>query len=113
MAPWMTSPKTEEGRITLNVTVIMGITLILFWLPIVGAFIAGFIQSRKIRDARVFLYTTGVAGAVIAILFFFLAHHMTALPVVGAIARKGSLFLSLSFTLPLIAGCLTGFSHGK
>ncbi|MCK4836480.1 MAG: hypothetical protein KAT17_07575 [Candidatus Aminicenantes bacterium] len=105
--------KTGQEKIAVNAIIMIVISTMLFWLPIVGSFIGGFVGGRRISNTYTFLYAVLFSSISIGIFFFLLAQNMTALPVVGAIARKGSLYLSLSFMIPLVAGSITGFSYGK
>jgi len=84
------------------------ISLLLFWLAVLGPLIAGFVGGRK---------SGGVGNAILAALLpsllfgaalFALAAALTGLPVIGLLAGAGGLVLALSHVGPLLVGAVVG-----
>ena len=89
------------------------LSLVLFWLPIIGSFAAGFAGSKRASNHQTTLVATLISALALGPTMFFLSSNMTALPVVGALARNGKVCLSLCFMIPLILGSIAGIAHGK
>jgi hypothetical protein len=92
---------------------IVGFSIIFLWLPIMGAFFAGLIGIRRAANQENAFYSALISALLMGILMYFLAPKLTGLPVQGAIARAGRLYLSMSFFIPLILGALLGYCRGK
>ncbi len=105
--------KLSQTNLLPTVLVMWIIAFVLFWLPVVGSFVAGFAGSRKANNHQTAFTASIISTVTLGIAMFFLSTSMTALPVLGAIARKGSLCLSLSFMIPLILGGLVGIVYEK
>ena len=105
--------KLSQTNLLPTVRVIWFLAFVLFWLPVVGSFVAGFAGSRKANNHQTAFTASIISMVTLGIAIFFLSTSMTALPVLGAIARKGSLYLSLSFMIPLVLGGLVGIAYGK
>lgn len=98
----------RRGSIGAAVVWMFVISLLLFWLPLFGPLIAGFVGGRK---------AGGVGGALVAVFFpavamgiFFLVFStaMTGLPLVGLLAGAGAFVLAASGVGPLLVGAIVG-----
>jgi hypothetical protein len=84
------------------------ISILLFWLPVVGPLIAGVVGGKKAGGigpaiVSVFLpiFVTGVA-------LFFFSSALTGLPLIGAIAGFGVWILMIAHVGPLLLGAIVG-----
>jgi hypothetical protein len=89
------------------------LSLLIFWIPVFGALIAGFIGGKKARSLNTALLALIFPSVVFATLLYFLASHLEALPVFGIIARQGGFCLSLIFLVSLLTGAWLGVAIGK
>lgn len=84
------------------------ISLLLFWLPIVGPLVAGFVGGKK---------AGGVGAAVVAVFLpailiggglFLIAAALTGFPLIGALAGVGGFALAVGHIGPLLLGAIAG-----
>lgn len=85
----------------------VGLSILLFWLPIVGPFIAGFVGGRRavtVGRALIAAFAPAVllAVVVVAILAAF------ELPIIGAVAGIGVAIVILVEDIPLFIGAWLG-----
>jgi hypothetical protein len=84
------------------------ISLLLFWLPVVGSLIAGLVGGKKSGGVGPAIMAVFVPGIVIGVLLFVLATSLTGLPLIGAFAGAGGFALSLAHIGPLLVGAIIG-----
>jgi hypothetical protein len=84
------------------------LSLLLFWLPLLGMFIAGLVGGRKAGSVGTALLAVFLPGLVVAGLMFLLATALTGMPLLGAIAGLGAGVLVVANVVPLIAGAVVG-----
>jgi len=82
--------------------------ILLFWIPVAGSLIAGFVGGRKaggVGEAAtaVFLPTIGFS-----VLFSVLAAAISTLPVIGVFAGAGGFEYAALHVVPLLAGAAVG-----
>ncbi|MBI3979290.1 MAG: hypothetical protein HY331_13995 [Chloroflexi bacterium] len=108
----MAQSERREGKSIGDASMwMLGLTLLLFWLPGLGPFIAGFVGGRK---------AGGVGPAIVAALMpaFLLAIAVIVLATLGMMPFAGILAGSVLFiavaasSLPLIAGAVAGALTG-
>lgn len=84
------------------------LSLLLFWLPVAGPLIAGFVGGRKAGT----LVSAVLAVFLPAILFggalFFLGSVLTGVPLLGLVAGAGGAILALAHVGPLLLGAILG-----
>jgi len=96
--------KTATGKGTLVGAMVwmFVLSLLLFWLPLLGMFIAGLVGGRK----------AGSVGTALLAVFlpalFLLATALTGMPLLGAIAGFGVGVLIVANVVPLLAGAVVG-----
>jgi hypothetical protein len=105
--------KIYQNNLLPAITVMCLLSLVLFWIPIIGSFAAGFTGSKKAGNHQTALAASLISALILGPIMFLLSSSMTALPVVGALARTGNVNLSLCFMIPLILGGIAGIAHGK
>ncbi len=84
------------------------ISLLLFWLPVLGPLVAGIVGGKKAGGTGNALLAVFLPGIVFGILLFFIATSLTGLPIIGAIAGAGGLILALAHIGPLLIGAIIG-----
>lgn len=85
----------------------IGLSVVLFWLPILGPAIAGFVGGRKagsVGKAVVAAFAPAVAlGALVAVILIAFE-----LPLVGTVAGVGLFLFILAEDVPLFIGAVVG-----
>ncbi len=74
------------------------ISVLLFWLPVAGPLIAGFVGGKK----------AGGAAIVAAVFLFLSGTLLTGVPLVGVLAGAGAFVLVAAHVGPLIVGAIVG-----
>ena len=101
-------PNGNKGSILAGMIWMAVLSLLLFWLPVLGPVIAGFVGGKK---------SGGVAGAIAAVflpsiifgvLMFVFGSMLTGLPIFGMVAGMGGFALSLVHVGPLLLGAIVG-----
>lgn len=84
------------------------ISLLLFWLPILGPLIAGIVGGKKAGGVGPGITAVFLPGIVFGVVLFMLATSLTGIPILGAIAGAGGFALSLVHIGPLLVGAIIG-----
>jgi hypothetical protein len=84
------------------------LSLLLFWLPLLGMFIAGLVGGRKAGGVGTALAAVLLPAVVVAGVMFLLATALTGMPVLGVIAGFGTGVLIVANVVPLLAGAVVG-----
>ena len=84
------------------------ISILLFWLPVAGPLVAGFVGGMKAGGVGGAILATILPSIVLGVALFFLASILSGLPVVGVIAAAGGLVLALSQVGLLLMGAIVG-----
>jgi hypothetical protein len=84
------------------------LSLLLFWLPIFGPLIAGFVGGRKAGNLGNAILAVILPGIVFGVILFLLASVLTGLPVIGFLAGAGGVILALAHIGPLLIGAIVG-----
>jgi hypothetical protein len=84
------------------------ISLLLFWLPVIGPLVAGIVGGKKAGGIGSALLAVLLPGIVFGVILFFIATSLTGLPIIGAIAGAGGFILSLAHIGPLLIGAIIG-----
>ncbi len=97
-----------KGSIGAAILWMLLLSLLLFWLPLLGPFLAGLVGGRK---------AGGVGGAIVAVFLpaivfgaalFLLTSVFTGMPLLGIVAGMGGLTLALAHVGPLLLGAIIG-----
>ena len=97
-----------KGSIIAGVCWMFVLSTLLFWLPVIGPLIAGFVGGKKAGGIGSAIVAVFVPGIVFGVVLFALAASITGLPLIGAIAGFGGLALSLIHITPLLVGAIVG-----
>lgn len=88
------------------------ISLLLFWLPVLGPLIGGFVGGRKADGLGSAILAALLPAVIVGVIFFFLGGCLVGLPVMGAIAGAGGAVLVLVNSGPLLVGAIIGGLFG-
>jgi hypothetical protein len=98
----------RKGSLVSAMVWMFALSLFLFWLPLLGMFIAGLVGGRKAGGVGTALVAVLLPGLVVAGLMFLLATALTGMPLLGAIAGFGTGVLIVANVVPLLAGAVVG-----
>jgi hypothetical protein len=84
------------------------LSILLFWLPIIGPLIAGFVGGRKAGSVGNAILAVILPGIVFGVLLFFLGTLMTGIPLLGFVAGAGGIALAFAHVGPLLIGAIIG-----
>jgi hypothetical protein len=84
------------------------ISLLLFWLPVIGPLIAGIVGGKKAGGVGFAIVAVFLPGIVFGVILFALASSLTGIPLFGAIAGAGGFASSLVHIGPLLIGAIIG-----
>jgi len=98
----------RKGSIGAAVFWMFLISLLLFWLPLLGPFIAGVVGGKKSGGAGAAIAAVFLPAIVFGLLLFGAASAISGLPLVGAVAGGGGAILALSHVGPLLCGAVIG-----
>jgi hypothetical protein len=98
----------KRGGVAKAMVWMLVLSVLLFWLPVLGMFIAGLVGGRKAGGVGAALGAALLPALVIAVAMFFMATVLTGMPVLGAIAGFGAGALVVASVVPLVAGAVLG-----
>jgi len=84
------------------------LSLLLFWLPLLGPFIAGYVGGKKAGSVGTAALAVFLPGVLLAVLSFVLGTLLSGLPLIGILAGFGGLILAFASIGPLLVGALLG-----
>lgn len=84
------------------------LSILLFWLPILGPVIAGFVGGRKAGSLGNAILAALLPGFLIGAAFFFFASLITGFPLFGFLAGLGGFAVAAIHFLPLLLGAILG-----
>jgi hypothetical protein len=102
----MTTP--SKGSLWSAIAWMGGLSLLLFWLPLIGPFIAGFVGGKKAGSVGNAALAVFLPGLLLAVLSFVLGTMLSGMPLIGILAGFGGLVLAFSSIGPLLVGALLG-----
>jgi hypothetical protein len=95
----------------------VGLSIALSWLPLVGGLIAGFVGGRKAGALGPALAAVFLPGIILFLLTIFVGALVGWIPLIGqlwgALAGVGSWALSFMSVIPLVIGAVIGGSTAK
>ena len=84
------------------------LSLLLFWLPVLGPLIAGFVGGQKSGSLGSALLAVFLPGIIMALLFFFFGSALTGLPLLGALIGAMGFVYYAANVLLLLVGAIVG-----
>lgn len=104
--------RCERGDVISGALWMIFISLLLFWLPVCGPLIAGFVGGRKAGAVGSAICAVFLPALLLGVFLFSFATVLTGLPVLGIVAGAGSLFLTVGGVGPLLVGAIIGGALG-
>lgn len=98
----------REGSVASAALWMFLLSILLFWLPIVGPLIAGFVGGRKAGSLGNAILAVFLPAIVFGIALFFLATLLTGFPLLAFAASAGGFALASAHVGPLLLGALLG-----
>ncbi|MES1940208.1 hypothetical protein T5B8_08193 [Salinisphaera sp. T5B8] len=98
----------KQGSIVMAMIWMAVLSLLLFWLPLVGPLVAGFVGGRTAGSASRGLLAALLPAAVLCFVLVGLSGALIGLPIIGMIASAGLFILIVVQSLPLLLGALIG-----
>lgn len=98
----------RRGSIGRAMTWMFLLSIALFWMPILGPFIAGFVGGRKAVTVGNAIIAVFLPAVIFGVLFFVLASLFTLNPLFGFIAGAGGVALAMIHVGPLLLGAILG-----
>jgi hypothetical protein len=98
----------RKGSVPLAILLMVLISILLCWLPVIGALIAGFFGGKKAGGIGYAILAVLLPAIILGILLFSFASVISGIPLIGAIAGGGGLLLSLLGIGPLLLGAIIG-----
>ena len=84
------------------------LSILLFWVPVLGPLVAGFVGGRKAGGVGNAVLAVFLPGVIFGAAFFFLATMLTGFPLFGVIAGFGGAALAMIHVGPLLLGAILG-----
>ncbi|MBS63943.1 hypothetical protein [Salinisphaera sp.] len=98
----------KQGSLVMAMIWMAVLSLLLFWLPLLGPLIAGFVGGRTAGSAGRGLLAAVLPAAVLCFVLVGFGTALAGLPLIGIIASAGLFVLIVAQSLPLLAGALVG-----
>jgi hypothetical protein len=102
------SATVKHGSIAAAIGWMFLLELLLFWIPVVGPLIAGFVGGRMAGGLGNAITAVFLPAVVIGILSFLLTTVLSALPMLGVLAGFGALVFAIAHVGPLLVGAIAG-----
>ncbi len=96
------------GSVIAGVVWMFVVSVLLFWLPVFGSLIAGFVGGKKAGGVGPAVLAVFAPALVLAVLSFVFTTTMTGLPLVGVVAGAGGFALAAVGVGPLLVGAVVG-----
>jgi hypothetical protein len=100
--------KEKAGSVGSAIFWMFLISLLLFWLPILGPFIAGIVGGKKAGGVGKAIVAVFLPAIIFGFILFSLTTTISGLPLIGAIAGAGGAILALAHVGPLLVGAIIG-----
>lgn len=99
---------TKRGSIGSAIVWMFLLEMLLFWIPFVGSFIAGFVGGRKAGDLGNAVIAVFLPIVVFSVLLALMATVLMPIPIVGAFAGLGGFMFAAMHVGPLLFGAGVG-----
>ncbi len=106
LVPFMA--ETNDGSILSGMIWMIIVSILLFWLPVVGPLVAGFVGGKKAGGIGAGIIAAILPSLALGAVFFLFATMFSGIPVIGIVAGAGALTFALSGIGPLLLGAVIG-----
>lgn len=100
--------KVKKGSIVSGIIWMFIISVLLFWLPVLGPLIAGLVGGKKAGGIGSAIAAVILPAIIFGFLLFSLVSTISGVPLIGAIAGAGGAVLVLAHVGPLLIGAIIG-----
>ena len=101
--------RTKGGGALIGALWMFLLSLLLFWLPVFGPLLAGFVGGKKAGGIGSALGAVFLPALLLGLLFFVFGTTLTFLPLVGALAGAGGFVIAVGLiSAPLLIGAILG-----
>lgn len=97
-----------KGSVGAGIAWMVFISILLFWLPVLGPLVAGFVGGRKSGGVGNGLAAVFIPAIILAVILFTLGASITGVPLIGAVAGAGGFVLLIAEVGPLLVGAIIG-----
>lgn len=108
----MTTHLTRRGNIPAAMGWMIGLSALLFWAPVLGGLIAGFVGGRKAGSVGRAIAAALLPGVLLFLFTFFIGGMLGWIPILGQfialVAGLGHLALATMHVIPLLIGAVIG-----
>ena len=108
----MSRATVDRGSVGSATLWMIGLSILLFWIPTVGPLIAGFVGGRKAGGIGSAIVAAIIPAILVGVLLFLLG-ALIELPVIGALVGAGIFFVILFESVPLLIGALAGGAQAE
>lgn len=98
----------QKGSIVMAIVWMAVISLVLFWLPVAGPLLAGFVGGRAAGSAGRGLLAAVLPAAVLCLILGAAGSALIGLPIIGVIASVSLFLVIVIQALPLLVGAIIG-----
>lgn len=98
----------RQGSIASAVIWMTILSLLLFWLPVIGPLIAGFVGGRKAGSVGGAIIAAFLPAIIAGALMFFGISLLSGMPLIGALAGMGAFVMACLHIGPLLVGAILG-----
>ncbi|MES1927846.1 hypothetical protein SADO_01285 [Salinisphaera dokdonensis CL-ES53] len=98
----------EKGSLVMAMIWMAVLSLLLFWLPLLGPLIAGFVGGRTAGTASRGLLAAVLPAAVLCFVLIGAGSALVGLPLIGIIASASLFLVIVVQSLPLLLGAFVG-----
>ena len=97
----------DRGSVGSAMLWMIGLSILLFWLPTIGPLIAGFVGGRKAGGIGA-AFVAAIIPAILVGVLLILLGTLVDLPIIGALVGAGLFFIILFESIPLLIGAVGG-----
>jgi hypothetical protein len=98
----------KQGSVVSAMIWMFVLSILLFWLPVAGPLVAGFVGGRKAGSLGNALLAVFLPAIILGVATFLLASVLTGVPLIGALAGAGGVTLTLAHVGPMLVAAIVG-----
>jgi hypothetical protein len=84
------------------------ISILLFWIPVLGGFLAGFVGGRKAGNVERALIAVFLPAIIFGAFIFFFSGVLLGMPIIGALLGFGAVLGAVLHVGPMLLGAVIG-----